>query len=373
MVLTLEHAAELLQVRPGTVRRLARAGKLPATKIGRCWRFDHVQLSEWIQARALENVRPCQFESAKALHIGKSGFSSLDARLEALLAHRSWRSRAARRGASSPLLAANKTRRETLHMGRRDTALQGRRLSKALLGAHRARTGTADALALSSPLAEITRDNILKIREIRRRQVSAATVNRELAVLRFVLNRCVTDWAMLDAAPKVSLFQLERQEPRWATREQVHSLLELLPPHLRDMAILACATGLRRSNITGLEWNRVDSQRATAFVPASQAKGKRAIVVPLNADALTVIERWRGRHARYVFVFRKRRHRASSTRAWRTACKAVGLKGSDSTICDIPGLVGKCRRKRLCLICKSWAAGLRSQWFSVTRIFLRHT
>lgn len=183
-------------------------------------------------------------------------------------------------------------------------------------------------LLSSSPLAEITRDNILKIREIRRRQVSAATVNRELAVLRFVLNRCVTDWAMLDAAPKVSLFQLERQEPRWATREQVHSLLELLPPHLRDMAILACATGLRRSNITGLEWNRVDSQRATAFVPASQAKGKRAIVVPLNADALTVIERWRGRHARYVFVFRKHAPiKQVSTRAWRTACKAVGLEG----------------------------------------------
>jgi integrase len=179
-----------------------------------------------------------------------------------------------------------------------------------------------------APLAEITRDNILRMRELRRRQVSASTVNRELAVLRFVLNRCVTDWEMLDAAPKVPLLRVEKTEPRWATRAQIHALLGELPPHSRDMALLACATGLRRSNITGLEWARVDTDRATAFVPASQAKGRRAIVVPLNSDALAVLQRWRGKHERYVFVFRKRApiHQVT-TRKWRTACKAVGLEG----------------------------------------------
>jgi hypothetical protein len=38
--------------------------------------------------------------------------------------------------------------------------------------------------------------------------------------------------------------------------------------HLRDMTILALAAWSRRSNITGLEWSRVDS-RATAFIPAT--------------------------------------------------------------------------------------------------------
>jgi integrase len=183
-------------------------------------------------------------------------------------------------------------------------------------------------LLSGSPLSEITRDNVLRLRELRRRQVSAASVNRELAVLRFVLNRCVHDWNMLDSAPKVPLFQLERKEPRWATRDQVRTLLARLPPHLRDMTILACATGLRRSNITGLEWSRVDIGRATAFIPASQAKGKRSIAVPLNADALAVLERWKGKHERYVFVFRKRAPiKQVSTRRWREACRPVGLQG----------------------------------------------
>lgn len=183
-------------------------------------------------------------------------------------------------------------------------------------------------LLSGAPLKEITRDNVLRIREIRRRQVAASTVNRELAVLRHVLNRCVTDWDMLESAPKVPMFRLDRIEPRWATREQVHSLLAKLPPHLRDMTILACATGLRRSNITGLEWNRVDAERQTAFIPATQAKGRRAIVVPLNADALAVLERWRGKHERYVFSFRKRAPiKQVATRKWRSACKTVGLEG----------------------------------------------
>jgi integrase len=179
-----------------------------------------------------------------------------------------------------------------------------------------------------APLAEITRDNVLRIRELRRRQVSASTVNRELAVLRFILNRCVVDWGMLDTAPKVPMFRVERTEPRWATREQIHALLGHLPPHSRDMVIFACATGLRRSNVTGLEWSRIDVTRATAFVPASEAKGRRAVVVPLNADALGVLERWRGKHERYVFVFRKRAPiKQVATRKWREACRAVGLEG----------------------------------------------
>jgi integrase len=183
-------------------------------------------------------------------------------------------------------------------------------------------------LLSGAPLSEITRDNVLKIREIRRRQVAASTVNRQLAVLRFILNRCVTDWEMLESAPKVPMFRLDRLEPRWATREQVHALLAKLPPHTRDMAILACATGLRRSNITGLEWSRVDAARGTAFIPATQAKGRRAIVVPVNSDALAVLDRWRGKHERYVFVFRKRAPiKQVATRRWREACRAVGLEG----------------------------------------------
>lgn len=54
-VLTIEQAAELLQVRPKTLRALAHEGKIPAVKVGKPWRFDEDLLREWVERRAREN------------------------------------------------------------------------------------------------------------------------------------------------------------------------------------------------------------------------------------------------------------------------------------------------------------------------------
>jgi integrase len=192
-----------------------------------------------------------------------------------------------------------------------------------------------------APLAEITRENILKIRTVLARQetngrpAQPSTVNRVLAVLSSILNRCVTEWGMLETAPKVPLLRLTKQEPVWATREQVHLLLSKLPPHSRDMAIFACATGMRRGEVTKMQWAHVDEKRATCYVPAANAKNGRARVVPLNADALAVLKVWREPrskdnlpHKTHVFYFRKRAPITQvTTRAWRDACIAAGLAG----------------------------------------------
>jgi len=47
-VLTLQEAAGFLRCSPDTVRRKARAGELPASKIGRVWRFRRADLDEWL-------------------------------------------------------------------------------------------------------------------------------------------------------------------------------------------------------------------------------------------------------------------------------------------------------------------------------------
>jgi integrase len=188
-----------------------------------------------------------------------------------------------------------------------------------------------------APLNEITRDNVLKIREVLARQthngkrVKAASVNRVLAVLRTILNRCVSDWQMLDSAPKVPQFRIEKVEPSWATREQIHALLAQLPLHSAGMTIAACATGMRRSEVTNMQRAHVDLKRRTAYVPAAIAKNGEARVVPLNDDACEILRFWMERekhHPVYVFSFRGRAPiRQVSTRAWREACAAAGLAG----------------------------------------------
>jgi integrase len=95
------------------------------------------------------------------------------------------------------------------------------------------------------------------------------------------------------------------------------------------MMLFALATGLRRTNVTHLEWSRIDMDRATAaYIPGDAAKGKTSIPVPLNADALAVLDRWKGKHDRYVFCFRSRAPiKQVATKMWRRVCKEAGLEG----------------------------------------------
>ena len=44
-----EQAAALLQIHPKTLQKLARQGKLPATRIGDLWRFRASELDRWLR------------------------------------------------------------------------------------------------------------------------------------------------------------------------------------------------------------------------------------------------------------------------------------------------------------------------------------
>lgn len=207
-----------------------------------------------------------------------------------------------------------------------------------------------DRFLKGAPLAEITRDNIVKIRTALTRHsyegldangktiskpLSKATINRDLCALRSILKRCAgdtkdgTNWGMLEACPKVPLFRISKVTPRWITREQAHLLLSKFPLHTRGMMLFALATGLRRSNVTGMEWNRVDMKRRTAFIPGETVKGGRAsLAISLGDDAMSILKAWEGKHATYVFCFRKRAPiKQVTTRMWRRVVKLCGLEG----------------------------------------------
>jgi integrase len=62
------------------------------------------------------------------------------------------------------------------------------------------------------------------------------------------------------------------------------------------------ATGCRAREITGLEWNRVDLARETAWLNRTENGTPRG--VPLNGDAIAVLEGEHGRHPQYCFTYR---------------------------------------------------------------------
>ena len=156
-------------------------------------------------------------------------------------------------------------------------------------------------------LDEISRALVDRITDARLAEgVSNATVNRTLEVLRAILRKCVHEWEWLDRAPRVRMLKEPTRRVRFLTREEADRLLAELPAHLADMAAFSLATGLRRANVTGLEWTQVDLERRLAWVHPDQAKARKAIAVPLNAEAVVIIRRQTGKHPTRVFSYQGR-------------------------------------------------------------------
>lgn len=126
-------------------------------------------------------------------------------------------------------------------------------------------------------LMEISRDEIISIGEIKKRESSAATANRYLALIRAILNKACDEWEWIDKAPKVKMYKEIKRRVRWITVEQVKILLNELPSHQKVVTLFALSTGLRQSNVLNLTWQQVDLKRKTAWIYGDQAKGKEDI------------------------------------------------------------------------------------------------
>jgi integrase len=172
-------------------------------------------------------------------------------------------------------------------------------------------------------LDEISRDVVDHITEMRLKDgVSNATVNRTLEVLRAILKAALDDWEWIDRIPKVRMLPEPKRRVRWITREEADTLLKELPAHIEAMARFTLATGLRESNVTGLEWSQVDLENRRAWIHADQAKGRKAIAVPLNKAAMVTLRGQLGKHPTRVFTFRGRPGKKAETKAWRPVKKA---------------------------------------------------
>lgn len=184
-----------------------------------------------------------------------------------------------------------------------------------------------DAFLNGKPLDTISRSMIDKITEAKLAEgVTNATVNRVLEILRAILRRCVNEWEWLDKAPMVRMLKEPTRRIRFLTRQEADRLLRELPDHMADMVAFSLATGLRRSNVTGLLWSQVDLVRQVAWIHADQAKARKAIPVPLNSEAMQIVTRQLGKHPTHVFTYKGSTIFQVSTKGWYAALKRAGIE-----------------------------------------------
>ena len=175
-------------------------------------------------------------------------------------------------------------------------------------------------------LADINRDLIDRIAQTKRRESSASTANRYLALVRAILRSARDDWEWVDKIPRVKLFPEPKRRIRWITEQEAARLIRELPPHLAVMAAFSLSTGLRQSNVSYLRWDQIDLERCIAWIHADQSKSRKAIAVPLNSDAMKVLVDQQGKHPEYVFVYRGRPVDRTTTKAWYAALERADIR-----------------------------------------------
>jgi integrase len=212
-----------------------------------------------------------------------------------------------------------------------------RKAGKATLANLRAQFGP---LFDTKPLTEITAWNVEKFKASRLKSgTKPATVNRDLDRIRAALNKAV-EWGLLPSnsiasvkrskggeANRVRFLsaeeekrlrkallarEAERQAQRasgniWSEargRAERHSwAADEFTDHLMPLVLLAMNTGLRRGELFGLTWDCVSLDRKLLTVAAGTAKSGKARHVPLNAEALDVLKRWKKYHDGVGLVF----------------------------------------------------------------------
>lgn len=87
--LTTEEVLEYLQVNLRTVYRLIKAGKIPAVRVGRQWRFRKRDIDAWLDAQRAHDPRPMAAEPAdraQPTELPESALSPRDGRPRVLVA-----------------------------------------------------------------------------------------------------------------------------------------------------------------------------------------------------------------------------------------------------------------------------------------------
>lgn len=176
-------------------------------------------------------------------------------------------------------------------------------------------------------LDAIDRDLLDRIMAARMAEgVKNSSVNRTMEVVRAVLRKAALEWEWLDRVPRVRMLPEPQRRVRFITREQAELLIAELPAHLAAMVRFSLETGLRRANVTGLEWSQVDLPRRTAWIHPDQAKARKAIAVPLSAAAVVVLREQQGKHKTHVFTYQGKPVWQVNTKAFRAALERAGIE-----------------------------------------------
>ncbi|MBA7622771.1 Tyrosine recombinase XerD [subsurface metagenome] len=175
-------------------------------------------------------------------------------------------------------------------------------------------------------IKDISAFHIEKYKQKRREEVSKASTNREIALLKHMFNLAIM-WKKASHNPvrEVKLFKERNQRVRFLTEEEIHKLIEYCLPQLKPIVITALTTGMRRGEILKLKWKNVDFERS--LITIEETKNDSVRRIPINDFLKEILLNLESRNTNeYVFLNIHKRPYSDIKTAWQKAIKKAGIK-----------------------------------------------
>jgi integrase len=187
------------------------------------------------------------------------------------------------------------------------------------------------AFGAELPARRLTEQLIAQYERRRTGQVSVFTVANELTVLRHML-RLGRRWGYLSQVPEIDMPKKPEGRRRFLDEAEIGRLLEACResrnPYLTAITTLALHTGMRKAEILGLEWARVDL--STSRLTLYKTKSGKPRGIPINRavyDALVALEPDQARREGLVFARRNGAAWGQIRSAFAKALERAGIKG----------------------------------------------
>jgi integrase len=162
---------------------------------------------------------------------------------------------------------------------------------------------------------EIKRADVRERIEVVADRGSPTQANRELALIRKIFNFAIErDWLEYNPCHMVKRPGKERPRDRVLTPDEIRrfwAATEVEPPPIRAAFRLRLLTAQRGGEILNMRWRDVDIETRWWVIPGEFAKNGLSHRVPLNAQAVSILEELRGwlkRRIEEINVLRAKKH-----------------------------------------------------------------
>jgi len=173
---------------------------------------------------------------------------------------------------------------------------------------------------ISPMLVESYKDERIK-------RVKGATVNRELACLKHMMNLAINeDLILKNPVKRVRFFREEEAHFMILSSSEKEKLIRSSNDYVRDAVVIALNTGMRRGEILSLMWKNIDFIKD--FIRVENTKSGKPRAIPMNSVVKNTLldKAKKNDHPEYVFWNKKWKNPIHDIKnGFRAACSKAGI------------------------------------------------